>query len=83
MFWILLANDELTSPTSVITILITIVTSVGTGIASVWGWFRNELSDCKKDREKLFARIETMHAADRELDRRIGRLEAEVKGGAT
>jgi len=69
---ITLANDAtLISPS----IIITIITSVAAGVASVWGWFRGELADCKKDREKLFARVEQLHTEVAALSMRVGQVE--------
>lgn len=75
---ILLANDAavtLTSPS----IIITIITSVAAGVASVWGWFRGELSDCKKDRKELFARVEELHKEVSALSMRVGQVEQKPK----
>jgi len=71
---ITLANDAavtLTSPS----IIITIITSVAAGVASVWGWFRGELSDCKKDRKELFAHVEELHKEVSALSLRVGQVE--------
>ncbi len=68
-----LANDAttLSSPG----IIITIITSVAAGVGSVWGWFRGELSDCKKDRKELFARVEELHKEVSALSMRVGQVE--------
>lgn len=71
---ITLANDAagtLTSPG----IIVTILTSVAAGVASVWGWFRGELNDCKADRKELFARVESLHGEVSALSLRVGQVE--------
>lgn len=60
-------------------IILTILTSVGAGVASVWGWFRGELSDCKKDRKELFARVEELHKEVSALSMRVGQVEQKPK----
>lgn len=56
-------------------IILTILTSVGAGVASVWGWFRGELNDCKNDRKELFARVEALHGEVSALSLRVGQVE--------
>lgn len=60
------------SGSTFLTILGTVIASLATGVASVWGWFRKELDDCKRDRKELFDRVEQLHDKVSDLSRRIG-----------
>ena len=71
---ILFAQDTVL-PTSFPQMLWIALTSGLAGIASVWGWFRGELNECKKDRKELFARVETLHGEVSALSMRVGQAE--------
>ena len=73
---ITLANDATLSSPSII---ITIITSVAAGVASVWGWFRGELRECQNDRKELFARVEQLHTEVSALSMRVGQVEQKPK----
>tara|TARA_R110000868_G_scaffold73672_2_gene213489 strand:+ start:3217 stop:3444 length:228 start_codon:yes stop_codon:yes gene_type:complete len=45
------------------------------GIAAVYGWFRTELNDCKKDRKDLYAKVDALHENVSALSMRVGNVE--------
>jgi len=51
------------------------ITSAITGVTAVYGWFRGELNECKKDRKELFARVEFLHGEVCDLSMRVGHAE--------
>ena len=48
------------------------------GIASVAGWLRSELSDCKADRKALYAQINDINANVAVLNFRLGQAEQHI-----
>jgi hypothetical protein len=68
------------SPTTIIGIGGLIVAAV----TAVWGWFRAELNDCKKDRKDLYARVDQLHVDFSALSMRVGQAEQKITktGGA-
>ena len=60
------------------TVIATVVSSVTAAVAAAWAWFRSELTECKKDRRELFARVEQLHAEILKLSVRVGRVEHQV-----
>lgn len=71
---ILFAQDTVL-PTSFTQMVWVAISSGFAGITAVYGWFRGELNECKKDRKELFARVETLHGEVSDLSLRVGRAE--------
>jgi hypothetical protein len=59
------------SPTTTLGIGAAIVAAV----TAVWGWFRNELNDCKKDRKDLYTKVDKLHEDVSNLSLRVGQVE--------
>lgn len=55
--------------------IVAAMTVAAGGVSAVYGWFRSELNDCKRDRKELFARVEQLHDQVSELSLRIGNVE--------
>lgn len=58
-----------------------VVGAIGAAVAGVWGWFRSELNDCKKDRKELYQRVDDLHEKVSELSMRVGQVEGAPKAG--
>ena len=71
---ITLAQDAV-MPTSFTQMVWVAITSGFAGISAVYGWFRGELNECKKDRKELFARVEELHKEVSALSMRVGQVE--------
>jgi len=65
-------------PTSLSQMFWVAITSGVAGISAVYGWFRGELAECKKDRKELFARVESLHGEVSKLSLRVGQTERKV-----
>ena len=57
-------------------ILVTAFLTTAGGVSAVYGWFRSELNDCKKDRAELFIRVEELHKEVEALSLRVGQVES-------
>jgi prepilin signal peptidase PulO-like enzyme (type II secretory pathway) len=71
---ILLAQDAV-MPTNVTQMIWIVISSGLAGVTAVYGWFRGELNECKKDRKELFARVEALHGEVSALSLRVGQFE--------
>lgn len=69
-----LAQDAV-MPTSFTQMVWVAISSGFAGITAVYGWFRGELNECKKDRKELFARVESLHGEVSSLSLRVGQAE--------
>ncbi len=56
-------------------VLVTAVVTFAGGVSAVYGWFRSELNDCKKDRAELFAKVDKLHETVSNLSLRVGQVE--------
>ena len=75
---LILFAQEAAMPTSFTQVIWVAVTSGLGGISAVYGWFRGELNECKKDRKELFARVESLHGEVSSLSMRVGRTEQRI-----
>lgn len=74
---ILFAQDA-TMPVNVTEVIWVAITSALGGISAVYGWFRGELNECKRDRKELFGRVESLHGEVSALSLRVGRTEQRI-----
>lgn len=74
---IALAQDAV-MPTSFTQMVWVAISSGFAGITAVYGWFRGELNECKKDRKELFARVESLHGEVSSLSLRVGQAEQRI-----